>query len=80
MSHAEVCPVCRGSGKAGLTDSPCHGCNGTGRVTIQDSPPQPIVFPQFPPTTADPSPYRWPPEVICCGEPGGKYTFNTGQS
>jgi DnaJ-class molecular chaperone len=47
-SHAEVCPICHGSGK--ITDSLtgytptntepntryCHGCGGKGWVSVQD--------------------------------------------
>lgn len=40
--HAELCPVCRGSGKGTpgwtLTNSPnppCHGCHGLGWVTVR---------------------------------------------
>lgn len=47
--HAEICPVCSGSGKyrryytigysssgENYTESTCHGCNGKGWVTITD--------------------------------------------
>ena len=44
MSHAEICPVCKGTGKVpdpnkynstALKDLvPCHGCNGLGWVTV----------------------------------------------
>jgi len=47
MSHAELCPVCRGAGKVenkGWQESSrlvnnelvCHGCQGLGWVTIYD--------------------------------------------
>ena len=32
MAHAEICPVCGGSGK--LKKKQCHGCNGLGWVTV----------------------------------------------
>jgi DnaJ-class molecular chaperone len=45
MSHAEVCPVCRGSGKLKPPSHPdyivvptpqtCHGCGGSGWVRIE---------------------------------------------
>jgi DnaJ-class molecular chaperone len=46
MSHAETCPVCKGTGKLHIPYSPnstaamfsgwqlCHGCNGLGWVTV----------------------------------------------
>jgi DnaJ-class molecular chaperone len=53
-AHAEICPVCNGSGRlpesgtstAGKT---CHGCNGTGWVTVQDTVPpyvqvEPVMY------------------------------------
>lgn len=46
MKHAELCPVCKGSGKilqpidSQCTGVPfsevCHGCDGKGWVTIKD--------------------------------------------
>ena len=44
MSHAELCPICKGKGlvKGDLKDSTasydkiCHGCGGLGWVTIRD--------------------------------------------
>ncbi len=46
MSHAEICPVCHGSGKIPPHDDgqttavplpvTCHGCGGSGWVTIED--------------------------------------------
>ena len=45
MAHAEVCPVCKGSGRIGCdSTSPaqaCHGCNGLGWVTIGEEYPAP---------------------------------------
>ena len=43
MSHAEICPVCNGSGKVMPPDKnttavtqpvTCHGCGGTGWVKV----------------------------------------------
>ena len=45
--HAEVCPVCKGSGKYRdytncnytatiYVERTCHGCNGTGWITVTD--------------------------------------------
>jgi len=45
--HAELCPVCKGSGKyrssmdcnhtsITYTECTCHGCGGTGWITITD--------------------------------------------
>lgn len=50
MKHAEICPVCNGTGlykeylKEQTTIGPisiktCHGCNGKGWVTIDDTTP-----------------------------------------
>jgi len=45
MAHAEICPVCKGTGEVDINESfeykkqsikTCHGCRGTGWVTIQD--------------------------------------------
>ena len=41
MSHAELCPVCNGTGVL-----PCRGCNGLGWVTVHDYPVP--VMPQLP--------------------------------
>lgn len=43
-SHAEICPICRGSGKvkeetyttAGAIEKVCHGCGGRGWITVHD--------------------------------------------
>lgn len=51
MSHAEVCPLCRGSGKRdeALDDQNCHGCDGKGWVTVSDDGPFPFVpVPYYP--------------------------------
>jgi len=37
MSHAEQCPVCKGSGKLQL-DATCHGCDGKGWIAVDDKP------------------------------------------
>lgn len=48
LSHAEICPVCRGTGKYTIyntyvnstftpySEQTCHGCGGKGWVTVQD--------------------------------------------
>lgn len=42
MSHAEPCPVCKGSGV--YDDHTCHGCHGQGWVTVLGTyPPTPIL-------------------------------------
>lgn len=35
MSHAELCPVCKGTGK--VNEKECHGCQGKGWIEIGDS-------------------------------------------
>lgn len=47
--HAEICPVCKGTGKyieynkykevtfIPYIEKTCHGCNGKGWVTIEDN-------------------------------------------
>ena len=35
MSHAELCPVCKGVGHADLQQI-CKGCGGRGWVTVKD--------------------------------------------
>lgn len=58
MSHSELCPVCKGSGKI-IKDNPsttsnipsteiCHGCNGLGWVTVQDNNQQMFPVPYYP--------------------------------
>jgi len=41
MAHAEICPVCKGSGKVNADSTAytiiCHGCGGMGWVSIPDS-------------------------------------------
>lgn len=46
MSHAEVCPVCKGSGKVFSSSSnttatsiqeTCHGCDGDGWIIVDDN-------------------------------------------
>ncbi len=48
MSHAEKCPVCGGSGKLDIRESPafgtdagsiqkiCHGCGGAGWIEVKE--------------------------------------------
>ena len=45
-AHAEICPVCRGTGNVTPTESDttavpqprtCHGCNGAGWVAVWDA-------------------------------------------
>ena len=48
MSHAEICPVCKGKGKSGK--GKCHGCNGRGWVTVGIDYP----VPYYPPHTTYP--------------------------
>lgn len=36
--HAELCPVCHGTGWYELTNSKCHGCDGDGWVEVCDNP------------------------------------------
>jgi hypothetical protein len=50
MSHAEVCPVCKGTGNIHTSDTAtgagpvkCHGCFGLGWVTVYGSDPPPIL-------------------------------------
>lgn len=48
LNHAEICPVCKGTGKYkeyynlvsttnAWTEKFCHGCDGKGWVTVQDA-------------------------------------------
>lgn len=48
LNHAEICPVCEGTGKYkehynfvsttnAWTEKICHGCDGKGWVTVQDA-------------------------------------------
>lgn len=37
MAHAELCPVCEGSGM--WMEEPCHGCEGVGWITVSDEDP-----------------------------------------
>ena len=56
MYHAEICPVCQGTGeypnpnKGTLT---CHGCEGDGWIEVNNDPigyrPQPYDCPETPP-------------------------------
>lgn len=66
MSHAEMCPVCGGSGKVGpgggdtstcpqLKD--CHGCGGKGWIEVGNDN-IPVLYPVPVPTPA-PSPSPW---------------------
>lgn len=47
MSHAEICPVCHGTGRTSIGGTlstkedytvGCRGCQGTGWVTVDDGP------------------------------------------
>ncbi len=75
MAHAEVCPVCWGTGKArrfGATDLTeewvnCHGCGGKGWVEVSDnSPHYPRPYPQ-----PEPAPTPWTPIITCSVTLGG---------
>ena len=47
--HAELCPVCKGSGRELRRDIVCPGCVGKGWVEVQDSMPVlPHVSPHDP--------------------------------
>lgn len=58
MAHAEICPICKGTGKKKkdimITEEICNGCSGKGWVTVQD----PIIhyFPIYPYDFPVPSP------------------------
>lgn len=60
---AQLCPVCRGSGK--FQKAPCHGCRAKGWVQVPED--RPMVWPIFrlrpyrpklPPRLYRPMPYR----------------------
>lgn len=59
--HAEICPVCKGSGK--YENNPCHGCNGKGWVEVggyvKPSQEKPIEWP--PARTYLPADNPWGP-------------------
>jgi len=40
LSHAEICPICRGKGRLEKNEV-CHGCGGKGWITV-DNPPVPF--------------------------------------
>ena len=50
-NHAEMCPVCGGSGKLSMNNTStfpyyeaCHGCGGLGWVSVKDGPEyEPII-------------------------------------
>jgi hypothetical protein len=74
MSHAELCPVCKGSGKHQVVDQACHGCDGKGWVTVQDSSEQQTIpyyvpVPYYVPPTEPLNPWYpystpyWPPRI-----------------
>jgi len=74
MSHAELCPVCGGSGKlpdessgtsTAPTAHPCHGCGGLGWVPVRD-----WCYP-CPPLPGYPVPYPPHPDEIWVGSPPG---------
>lgn len=52
MTHAELCPVCKGLGK--INEKPCHGCDGKGWITVHDVAvtypiyPLPPMYPTYP--------------------------------
>ena len=57
MSHAEICPVCKGKGTKRSVNGiagdeapiPCHGCGGRGWVEVgTEYPVQPVVRPIMP--------------------------------
>ena len=64
MEHAEVCPICHGSGK--YEERKCHGCDGRGWVKVGTDYP---YVPPYQPTYPDPTPNPWYRhggyEVIC---------------
>jgi DnaJ-class molecular chaperone len=46
MSHAEVCPICHGTGKTKIItkdNTTCHGCGGKGGIEVSD--PYPLYIP-----------------------------------
>jgi len=57
MAHAEICPVCKGSGKVNADSTAytiiCHGYGGKGWVSVPDSwypascPVYPIPYPVY---------------------------------
>lgn len=66
MSHAEICPICKGKGTIEDKESTCggkscHGCSGSGWVTVQD---------QYPISNlpshkwSDSTTYTWSPSSI----------------
>lgn len=72
MSHAEICPVCKGTGRVPIGSTggdtygkPCHGCGGRGWVPVDTPASPPCDAPWNPPISpwqpcypyADP---RWP--------------------
>jgi DnaJ-class molecular chaperone len=49
MSHAELCPVCKGAGK--YENNTCHGCDGKGWIVIkEDNTDSNVVFTIVPST------------------------------
>ena len=68
MAHAEICPVCKGTGKYQENPFPpnsstatmkqlCHGCGGRGWVTVGTE------YPTEHPKSKDTSPYKVDPDV-----------------
>ena len=81
--HAEVCPLCGGTGKkenwnpqvtAPLSET-CHGCGGLGWISVPDeggspSPPPAWPWPHSPwNPTYSPYPPSYPYDQWICGEP-----------
>jgi hypothetical protein len=72
--HAELCPVCLGTGHRERLRVPsseitketiCHGCGGRGWVEIEDSTPQYMPYYPLPST---PYYYQTPTPCPYCGE------------
>lgn len=62
--HAEICPVCSGSGK--YKNMKCHGCDGRGWVKVGTDYPHISPYRPYQPEPYQPSPwYRRGYDVIC---------------
>jgi hypothetical protein len=67
MSHAEICPICHGTGKlsakveewvttgGNVGYKTCHGCGGKGWIEVADSYAPIYPYPNFPSS----DPYPW---------------------